>query len=73
MKPYIDVDLKNLEQEICEVKFELAQLKYSRDFESTVLSCSRKMSDVSKTLYSIICLQEYMLRHWRENTQQKYK
>lgn len=60
MKPFIDINLKDLESDICDIKFELSQVRYSRDFESKVHIYSKKINDVSKTLFSIICLQEHM-------------
>lgn len=59
MKPLFDIDLMRLESDICDIKFELSQVRYSRDCEEKMQKCSKKMHLTSKTLLSIICLLEY--------------
>jgi hypothetical protein len=59
MKPLFDIDLMRLENEICDIKFELSQIRDASDYEAKMQECSRKMHQSSRILLSIICLQEY--------------
>lgn len=59
MKPSFDIDLTHLESEICDIKFELSQIRYLSDCEAKMQECSKKMQQSSRVLLSIICLQEY--------------
>jgi hypothetical protein len=59
MKPLFDIDLTRLESEICDIKFELSQIRYLSDCEAKMQECSKKMHQSSRILLSIICLQEY--------------
>ena len=59
MKPVFDIDLTRLESEICDIKFELSQIRYLSDCEAKMQECSKKMHQSSRILLSIICLQEY--------------
>ena len=59
MKHSFDIDLTRLESEICDIKFELSQIRYLSDCEAKIQECSKKMHQSTRILLSIICLQEY--------------